>query len=188
MVETEAEQWRIVRECHEGTGNSVEAKAMSGHFGRDKTVTLIQFKIYFPGFRQKIIDNIKSCVACQCMKCGGKCEKCGEKLKSIPVPSMPWTQLGIDCITNLPPTDEGYDTIVTAIDYTSKWPEAKPLKGKFAEGVTQFMYELVCGHGAAKIYISDQGREFVNQVCVNSCLYTVFMYIFSLVYNQDYFP
>ena len=51
VIETEAEQWRIIRECHEGTGNSVEAKAMSGHFGRDKTVALIQSKAYFPGFR-----------------------------------------------------------------------------------------------------------------------------------------
>ena len=187
MIETEAEQWRIIRECHEGTGNSVEAKAMSGHFGRDKTVALIQSKVYFQGFRQKIIDYIKSCVACQHVKCGGKFEKGGEKLKSIPVPRMPWTQLGIDCITNLSPTDEGYDTIVTAIDYTSKWPEAKPLKGKFAEGVAEFMYELVCHHGATKFHISDQGREFVNQVCVNSCSYTMFMYIFSLVYDSDYF-
>ena len=101
---------------------------MSGHFGRDKTVALIQSKVYFPGFRQKITDYIKSCVACQCVKCGGKFEKGGEKLKSILIPRMPWTQLGIDCITNLPPTDEGYDTIVTAKDYTSKWPEAKPLR------------------------------------------------------------
>ena len=116
---------------------------MSGHFGRDKTVALIQSKVYFPGFRQKIIDYIKSCVACQHVKCGGKFEKGGEKLKSIPVPRMPWTQLGIDCITNLPPTDEEYDTILTSIDCTSKWPEAKPLKGKFAEGVAEFMYELV---------------------------------------------
>ena len=100
---------------------------------------------------------------------------------------MPWTQLGIDCITNLPPTDEGYDTIVTDIDYTSKWPKAKPLKGKFVEGVAEFMYELVCHNGAAKIHISDQGREFVNQVCVNSHWYTMFMYIFSQVYDQDYF-
>ena len=96
-------------------------------------------------------------------------------------------QIGIDCITNLPKTDEGYDTIVTAIDYTSKWPESKSLKGKFAEGVAEFTYKLVCHHGAAKIHISDQGREFVNQVCVNSCSYTVYMYIFSLVYDQDNF-
>ena len=94
---------------------------------------------------------------------------------------MPWTQLGIDCITNLPPTDEGYDTIVTAIDYASKWPEARPLKGKFAVVVAEFMYELVCHHEAAKIHISDQGKEFVNQVCVNSGSYTVLMYIFRLV-------
>ena len=181
-METEAEQWRIIRECHEGTGNSVEAKAMSGHFGRDKTVSLIQSKVYFPGFRQKIIDYIKSCV----VKCGGKFEKGGEKLKSIPVPRMPMRQLGIDCIINLPKTEEGYDTIVTAIDYTSKWPESKPLKGKFTEGVAEFMYELVCCHGAAKIHISNQGREFVNQVCVISCSYTVYMYIFIIVYNREY--
>ena len=119
MVETEAEQWRIIRECHEGTGNSVEAKAMSGHFGRDKTIALIQSKVYFLGIRQKTIDYIKSCVACQCVKCGGKFEKGSEKLKSIPVPRMPMRQLVIYCITNLPKTEEGYDTIVTAIDYTS---------------------------------------------------------------------
>ena len=156
---------------------------LSGHFGRDKTVALIQSKVYFPGFRQKTIEFIKSCVACQHVKCGGKFEKGSENLKPIPVPRMPMRQIGIDCITNLPKTEEGYDTIVTAIDYTSKWPESKPLKGKFAEGVAEFMYELVCHHGAAKIHISDQGREFVNQVCVNSCSYTMYMHIFSLVYD-----
>ena len=86
VIDTEAEQWRIIRECHEGIGNSVKAKAMSGHFGRDKTVALIQSKVYFPGFRQKTIEFIKSCVACQHVKCGGKFEKGGEKLKPIPVP------------------------------------------------------------------------------------------------------
>ena len=187
MVETEAEQWKIIRECHEGSGNSVEAKAISGHFGRDKTVALIQSKVYFPGFRQTTIDYIKSCVACQHVKCGGKFEKGGEKLKTIPVPRMQMRQLGINCITNLPKTEEGYDTIVTAIDYTSKQPESIPLKGKFAEGVAEFMYELVCSHGAAKIHISDKGREFVNQVCVISHSYTVYMYIFIIVYDQDYF-
>ena len=173
MVQTESEQWRIIRECHKGTGNSVEAKAMRGGFGRDKTIALIQSKVYFPGFRQKVIDYIKSCVACQHVKCGGKFEKGGEKLISIPVPRMPMRQLCIDCITNLPKTEEGYDTIVTAIDYTSKWPESKPLKGKFAKGVAEFMCELVCHHRAAKIHISDQEREFVNQVCVISCSYTI---------------
>ena len=87
-METESEQWRIIRECHEGTGNSVEAKAMSD-FGGDKTIALIQSKVYFPGIRKKIMDYIKSCVACKCVECGGKFEKGGENLKSIPVPRLP---------------------------------------------------------------------------------------------------
>ena len=113
-METKGEQWRIIKECHEGTGNLIEPKAMSGPFGKDKTVALIQSKVYFPSFKQKIVDYIKSCVACQHVKYKGKFKRSGEKLKFIPVLRMPWRQLGKDCITNLPSTDEGNDTIVTA--------------------------------------------------------------------------
>ena len=69
-------------------------------------------------------------------------------------------QLGTDLINNLPKTPEGYNMIVTAVDYTSKWVESRALKGKFTEGVV--MYNLVCCFGASKIHIFDQGREFVN--------------------------
>ena len=84
VVETESEQWRIIREYHECTGNSVKTRAVSGHFNTDKTLALIQSKVYFPSIRKKIKDYIRSCVACQCVKSGGRFEKGGEKLKSIP--------------------------------------------------------------------------------------------------------
>ena len=100
------------------------------------------------------------------MKAGNKFYKGGEKLKSVPVPYQTMNQLGVDLITNLPKTPEGYNTIVTAVDYTCKWVESRALKGKYAEGVAEFMYDLVCHFGASKIHISDQGREFVNQVHV----------------------
>ena len=53
---------------------------------------------------------------------------------------------------------------VTAIDYYTKWPEAAPLKNKTATDVAEFLYRLICRHGCPEIEISDQGREFVNQV------------------------
>ena len=152
---------------------------MSGHFGRDKTVSLLTSKVYFPGITNKVKQFVDSYEAWQCVKSGSKFEKGGDKLKSIHVPLETWTQLGIDLITNLPKTAEGYNTIVTCIDYTSKLVESKPLTGKTAEGVAQFMYELVCHYGAARIHISDQGREFVNQVCVHSCLFRVNNLLFS---------
>ena len=76
-------------------------------------------------------------------------------------------------ITNLPETSEGYNTIIPCMDYTSKFVDSKPLAGKCAEDVAQFMYELVCHYGAARIHISDQGREFVNQECVHSWSFRV---------------
>ena len=137
------DQWRTIRECHEGVGNSVKARAMSGHFGRDKTVQLLCSKLFFPNIKEKISQFVNSCESCQCVKTGNKFD-----------------------ITNLPKTPEGYNTIVTAVDYTSKWVESRALNGKFAEGVAEFMYDLVCHSEVSKIHISDQGREFVNQVCV----------------------
>ena len=158
---------------HEGVGTTVEAKAMSGHFGRDKTASLLSSKVYFLNITHKVKQFVDSCEACQCVKAGSKFEKGGDKLKSIHVPLETWTQLGIDLITNLPKTPERYNIIVTCIDYTSKFIDSKPLIGKCAEGVAQFMYELVCHYGAVRIHISDQGREFVNRVCVHSCAFRI---------------
>ena len=132
---------------------------MSGHFGRDKTVQLLCSKLFFPNIKEKVSQFVNSCESCQCVKAGEKC-------KSVPVPYQAMNQLGIDLITNLPKTPEGYNTIVTAVDYTSKWVGSRALKEKFTEGVAEFMYDLVCHFGASKIHISDQGREFVNQLCV----------------------
>ena len=173
VIINEEEQWRLVCMSHEGVGTTVEAKAMSGHFERDKTVSLLSSKVYFLNITHKVKQFVDSCEACQCVNAGSKFEKGGDKLKSIHVPHETWTQLGIDLITNLPKTPEGYNTIITCIDYTSKFAESKPLTGKCAEGVAQFMYELVCHYGADKIYISDQVREFVNQVCVHSCAFRI---------------
>ena len=173
VIIAEEEQWKLVCISHEAVDTTVEAKAMSGHFGRDKTVSLLTSKVFFPGITNKVKQFVESCEACQHVKAGSKFEKGGDKLKSIHVPLETWTQLGIDLITNLPVTPEGYNPMVTCIDYTSELVESKPLIGKCAEGVAQFMCELVYHYGAARIHITDQGREFVNQVCVHSCAFRV---------------
>lgn len=58
---------------------------------------------------------------------------------------------------------------MTATDYFSKWPEGAPLKDKTAIGVADFFFTVFCRHGWPDIIISDQGREFVNQL--SSCLF-----------------
>ena len=161
----EKEQWRQISIYHDGIGSSQESRSTSGHFGRDKTLSLMASKMFFPKMKEKITSYVSSCERCQRVKAGSKFEKGGDKLKSIPVPHGIWVQIGIDMVTCLPETEEGYTCIVSAIDYKSKWVESKPLKSKCANGVAQFLFECLCRFGAAKVQISDQGREFVNQVC-----------------------
>ena len=86
VIIDEEEQLRLVYMSNEGVGTTVEAKAMSGHFGRDKTVSLLTPKVYFPGITNKVRQFVESCEDCQCMKAGSKFEKGGDKLKSIHVP------------------------------------------------------------------------------------------------------
>ena len=71
-------------------------------------------------------------------------------------------QMGVD-LCSLPEVD-GYNTLVVAIDYFSKWSEAKPLKSKGSVVVVEFLNELICRHGCCGIQKNDQGREFVNKV------------------------
>ena len=101
---------------HEGVSTTVEAKAMSGHFERDKTVSLLSSKVYLPSITHKVKQFVNSCEACQCVKAASKFEKGGDKLKSIHVPLETWTEHGINLITNLSKTPERYNTIITCID------------------------------------------------------------------------
>ena len=64
----------------------------------------------------------------------------------------------------LPETCRKNKYIVTVTDYFSKWPEGAPLKEKTPVGVADFLFTVFCRHGWPDIIISDQGREFVNQL------------------------
>src|SRR6266508_2506720 len=55
--------------------------------------------------------------------------------------------------------------IVVAMDYFSRWPEARPLKVANAETVATFIYEeIICRFRAPRILQSDRGTHFVNEV------------------------
>ena len=75
VILDEEEQWRLVRMSHEGISTTVEVKAMSGHFGRDKTVSLLSSKVYFLNITNKVKQFVDSCEACQRVKAGSKFER-----------------------------------------------------------------------------------------------------------------
>ena len=88
-------------------------------------------------------------------------------LKPIPVPSCIFAQIGMDLI-HMTPSVKGYNYIITAVDYLSKYCEMRALKEKSAKEVAKFIYEdQICRWGCSEYHITDQGREFVNAINTN---------------------
>jgi hypothetical protein len=167
VVKNRKRQEQIIHDCHSGTGASLESTAAAGHFGRDKMVAKIGERWFFPHITARVMDYIKYCHPCQLVN-AHKLAKGGETLHSIPVPKKVWSQIGIDIIGKLKES-EGCQYIVTAVDYCSKWVEAAPLPNKCGVTVARFLWGLQCRYGAADIHITDQGREFVNQLSAELC-------------------
>src|SRR6266542_5900800 len=72
---------------------------------------------------------------------------------------------GVDIVGLLPITREGNRYIVVAMNYFSRWPEAKLLKIANADTVATFLYEeIICRFGALRTLQSDRGTHFVNEL------------------------
>ena len=68
---------------------------------------------------------------------------------------------GIDAVGPLPTTSRGKVYILIAVDYLSRWAEAKATKQITAKDVSKFVYEdICCKFGVPMELLSDQGPGF----------------------------
>ena len=72
--------------------------------------------------------------------------------------------VGIDLIDAGNVSAKGNRYLLTMTDYFSKYVEAIPLPDNSAVSVSKGLYKAYCRHRAPAHIISDQGREFVNQL------------------------
>ena len=85
--------------------------------------------------------------------------------KQIIPPTDIFERWGVDIVGPLPITREGNRYIMIAMDYFSRWPEARPLKAANVNTVATFLYEeIICRFGASRILQSDRGTHFVNEL------------------------
>ena len=114
----------------------------------------------WPKMGQQIKEYVKTCWKCQ--RRGGPREN---NVKITIPPGDIFQRWGIDIVGPLPQTEEGYRYIVVAMDYFTRWPEAKPLRYANAKEVATFIYEeIICRYGCPAIIQSDNGLEFVNEI------------------------
>ena len=133
---------------------------LSAHFGIRATQDKAKEKYYWKKMDKDIEKYVKSCE--QCQKRGKPSSK--YELNSIEV-KEPFYQIGIDFVGPLPSTKRRKRYIIVAMDYFTKWPEAKAVTRDTAEEAAKFLYEdIICRHGCPQRIISDRGTHFKNKL------------------------
>lgn len=132
----------------------------AGHFSTEIMFDKIRSRYYWPQMYENIRQYVQSCDACQRR---GK-PKNQQLLHPIPVHS-PFFQVGIDFVGPLPLTKNGNKYIIVAMDYLTKWPEAKATPSATAEDTEKFIYEeIICRHGCPQKILTDRGTHFNNRL------------------------
>ncbi|KAJ9538868.1 hypothetical protein OSB04_031601 [Centaurea solstitialis] len=143
--------WEILTNCHKGpTG---------GHFGANLTARkVLESGFYWPTIFKDAHTLIKSCDACQ--RAGNITKKDETPQQSISVSEV-FDVWGIDFMGPFPDS-KGNKYILVAVDFVSKWAEAKASPTNDAKVVVDFVKSLVCRYGCPKAIISDRGTHFAN--------------------------
>ena len=102
------------------------------------------------------------------------CQRKGRTRRNNPLHPInskePFEKIGIDLVGPLTPIKDGYKFIVVAIDYSTKWSEARVIPNSAAESIIPFLYEdIFCRHGFPKEIISDRGTTFANELIRKLC-------------------
>jgi len=135
------------------------------HLGMDAILEKIKERYYWPQMGDDVKKYIRTCDICQ--RRGPQQRR--EELIPIKVQGL-FYRIGIDIKGPLPVTSSKNRYIIVAMDYFSKWPEAKAVPNMKADTVAKFIYEeIICRHGVPQEILSDRGTSFVNKVIEELC-------------------
>ncbi|GJU14779.1 reverse transcriptase domain-containing protein [Tanacetum coccineum] len=145
------EALEILSACHNGpTG---------GHHGANLTAKKIfDSGFFWPTIYKDAHEFVKNCDSCQ--RQGKTSQRDEMPQNSIQVCEI-FDIWGIDFMGPFP-SSRGNKYILVAVDYLSKWVEAKALPTNDARVVCKFLKSLFARFGAPRAIISDRGTHFCN--------------------------
>lgn len=141
---------------------------LAGHYGGDKTFSLMSRRYYMPNLRQIIHTYIQGCL--QCSQNKPSLHKPYGHLESLPIPSQPWESISMDFIVKLPLSSssvypkQDLDSILVVVDRFSKMSHFIPCREAMsAEQLATLLFTHVFKlHGLPQSIITDRGSTFLS--------------------------
>ena len=77
--------------------------------------------------------------------------------------TKPFEKVAIDIIGPLSETHKNNNYILTLVDFSTRWPEAVPLKMTQTENVAEALFDMFSRLGIPKVILSDNGRQLISE-------------------------
>lgn len=138
-----------------------------GHGGEDRTLNRITLNFWWPGISADVDRFIHRCLRCQEAK--GK-RPAPAPLQNLPICEHPNERVHLDLFGPLKTSLHGNKMILVMTDAFTKMTELASIEDKKAETVARAFFERwVCRYSVPKLIVTDNGREFSNQVLTKLC-------------------
>lgn len=124
----------------------------------EKTLVLLQQRFLWPSMVANTQDFVATCSVCACSKASYRTS--AGLLCPLTIPSCPWSQISVDFVTGLSPS-EGNTTILTTVESFSEAVHFVPLIKLPSALKTS---HLLVTHVFHQDIVSDRGPQFTSQV------------------------
>jgi hypothetical protein len=122
---------------------------------------------YWPKAASDATYLVQKCENCQ--KCA-RDQKQPSSLTQLIQPTWPLQRWVLDLLGPLPPAQGNLRYVVVAVEYFSKWIEAKPLATITSVTVQKFFWQnIVCRFGVPKAITVDNGTQFDAEAFKEFC-------------------
>ena len=142
--------------------NVAHSSILGGHLGVKKTTDKITSNFYWPGIHSDITRFCQSCDICQRTVAKGNVSKV--PIEKMPLIDTPFKRVAVDLVGPIyPPSESGHRSILTLVDYATRYPDAVPLKSITTESVAEALVDMYSRLGVPEEVLSDMGAQFVSE-------------------------